>query len=91
MKFDDGVIEVSGICRVVFGERGGRQHIYERTSDGNWCEVPEFGGSPVRGDFDVVPDFAMVRAIKGAAMNKRSRVLINGDTVNVLHPRSDWT
>ena len=84
MKFDAGIIEVSGIRRVVFGEEGDRQHIFERDGD-VWFLVKDFDGERIN-DFPIM-DWDIVRSIKGAACNKRSRVLINGDTVNVLHAR----
>jgi hypothetical protein len=89
MKFDSGVVEVSGIRRVVFGERGGRQNIYER--DGNrWYHVDCVGQIDVLSEEDKenwIADSYMVRCIKGAACNSKSRVVINGDTVNIGRPK----
>jgi len=85
MKFD-GHVEVSGIRRVVFGERPvkgrpGRQSIYERDESNSqiWRKVSD----PDK----CISDEKMTRRIKGAAYNKRSRVVVNGDTINVMKPR----
>jgi hypothetical protein len=102
MKFESGKIEVTGLRRVIFGERPGRQHIYERKEaispnsapSDKWFPVDHVGQitdvDPNLGCGETaehLTEYEMTRRIKGASRNKRSRVVINGDTVNVMKPK----